>query len=185
MTLRQKLLFAALALAAGFAFFGDKTPDIAEPVARASGSAVTTGPAARPQQAGAPAGGAEGRAAAAPIMALQMRDSVIRVGRSGQDPDALFNSQSWTPPPPPPPPPQAKIVPPPPMAPALSYTYLGKKIEDGVWEVYLARGEKTFIVRAHSILEGNYQVDSIVPPTLSLTYLPLKQVQRITIGGSD
>jgi hypothetical protein len=37
--------------------------------------------------------------------------------------------------------------PPPPSAPPLPFTFIGKSLENGVWEVYLARGDRTYIVR--------------------------------------
>jgi hypothetical protein len=41
------------------------------------------------------------------------------------------------------------------------------------------------IVREGMDLDGTYQVKSIKPPTLTLVYLPLKQSQTISIGGSQ
>ena len=198
MNVRQAALFASVAIAAWLAFFGDKTPasEIAEPASRPESAAVAVagapGMTPKPLQTSATVLAASAERAAgeragerAPvILALQERDTLIRDGRNAQQLDTLFNSQSWTPAPPAPPK-MKKLPPPPPVAPPLTLTYLGKKLEDGVWEVYLGRAEKTFIVRAQSVIEGNYRVDSIIPPTLSLTYLPLKQVQRLTIGGTD
>jgi hypothetical protein len=67
----------------------------------------------------------------------------------------------------------------------LPYTFLGQKLEDGAWEVYLAHGDQTFIVHEKSMIEDIYQVESIKPPTLTLTYMPLKQTQTLTIGGAN
>ena len=66
-------------------------------------------------------------------------------------------------------------------------TYLGrrKKLEDAVWEVYLSKDDHTFIVREKSVVDTNYRVESIKPPTLTLTYLPLNQMQTLSIGGAD
>lgn len=189
MKLRPVLLAAAAAIAAWLAIFGDKTPagGIAEPVARAA--------SATPARSAAPAGGSiaapapSRSASSAPagerepfILALQPRDTLIGGAHGAAPSAALFTSQSWTPPPPPPPKP---APPPPPAAPPLPFTYLGKKVEGGVWEVYLARGDQTFIAREQTVIEGSYRVDSIKPPALSLTYLPLNQVQMLTIGGND
>lgn len=97
--------------------------------------------------------------------------------------DLVFGSQNWNPPPPPPsaapaaPPPE-----PPPSAPPLPFTYLGKANEGGVWEVYLARADKIYIVKHQTVIDGAYRVDAIAPPTLTLTYLPLNQVQTLNIG---
>lgn len=190
---RHMLMSAAVVIAGWLALFGDKTASgtIAEPVKRTVltrntvGAAMATAQAVSAQRTDGSMSNA-GAERPATILALQNRDSFIWDGLKGRQAGALFNSQSWTPPPPPPPKIQLPpLPPPPPMAPPLPFTYLGKKIEDGVWEVYLARGEKTIIVRPQSVIEGTYQVDAITPPTLSLTYIPLKQVQRLTIGGTD
>lgn len=92
----------------------------------------------------------------------------------------LFAAHNWTPPPPP-----IVMQPPaPPSAPALPYQFLGKKQEGHVWEVYLARGEQTFVAREGQSLEGSYRVDQIRPPTMTLTYLPLNEPQSLPIGES-
>ncbi len=75
------------------------------------------------------------------------------------------------------------VVAPPPRAPALPFTYLGKKIEAGKWEVFLAQGEQAFVVREGSLIESRYRIDAIAPPELQLTYLPLGETQVMTIGG--
>jgi hypothetical protein len=67
----------------------------------------------------------------------------------------------------------------------LPFTYLGKAVGEGAWEVYLARGDKTYIVRTKTVVDGIYRVDAIAPPTLTFTYLPLNQVQQLNIGVFD
>lgn len=73
----------------------------------------------------------------------------------------------------------------PPAAPPLPFTYLGKKLEAEKWEVYLSRGAETLIVREQSELDSNYRVESIQPPNMFVTYLPLKQIQTMNIGAPD
>lgn len=90
----------------------------------------------------------------------------------------LFASGGWTPPPAPLQPLPAPV----PMAPELPFTFLGKKLEGNAWEVFLARGEQSFVVREGSVLENTYRIDTIRPPSLSLTYLPLGQSQSLLIG---
>ena len=128
-----------------------------------------------------------GAAPEAAILRLTERALLI-----GEDDDRLgggatvFGSQNWTPPPPPPivdkrrPPP-----PPPPVAPALPFTYLGKAAAEGSWEVFLARGDKTYNVRVKDVIDGMYRVDAIAPPNMTLTYLPMNQVQMMNIGVLD
>jgi hypothetical protein len=62
---------------------------------------------------------------------------------------------------------------------------IGKAYENGAWEVYLARGAKTYIVRPKTVIDGTYRVDAIAPPILTLAYLPLNQVQQLNIGAFD
>jgi hypothetical protein len=71
------------------------------------------------------------------------------------------------------------------MAPALPFAYLGKAVSNGEWEVFLTRGDQTLIVRNKMVIDGVYRVESIEPPGLTLTYLPLKQVQQLNIGVRD
>lgn len=180
MTPRHLIMAGALLIAAWLAIFGDKTPsgEIAEAVTReAPASAIAN----TPRPVAAAPGGDRGRRDTT-LLVLQPRDQLIGGARAETRADALFASRSWTPPPPPPPPPAPE---PPPSAPPLPFTYFGKKFENGKWEVYLARGAQTYVVHEHSTIEGIYQVQSIEPPLLSLIYLPLKQVQTISIGGID
>ncbi|RYF04169.1 MAG: hypothetical protein EOO78_05150 [Oxalobacteraceae bacterium] len=193
---RHLALGAALLGAAALVLFGDRAPDdaVAEAVVR---PAAASAPAA----AGVAAGAASAQPQAAlvrsadpartdtgkrqPILALVPRDVLIADNDSGfgQAPNgAVFGSQSWVPPPPPPAPAQAAPPPPPPMAPPLPFTFIGKSVGDGVWEVYLARGDRTYTARTNEVIDGTYRVDAIAPPILRLTYLPLNQVQQLNIG---
>jgi hypothetical protein len=142
----------------------------------------------------APAGGeaaapaAANAAASSPdasrILALVPRETLI--GDSDeqfrQAENGVFGRQDWTPPPPPPP---APPPPPPPSAPPLPFTFIGKSVADGAWEVYLARGDRTYVVRDKAVIDGTYRVDAIAPPVLTLTYLPLNTVQQLNIGVFD
>lgn len=119
-----------------------------------------------------------------PILALVPREVLIgdSDSRFGQDQNGVFGSQSWMPPAPPQAAMQAPPPPPPPTAPPLPFTFIGKSVGGGVWEVYLARGDRTYVARANEVLDGSYRVDAIAPPVLTLTYLPLNQVQQLNIG---
>ena len=185
MTPRQLALAAALAAAAALAVLGDKTPasDVAEAVVRSPASASAAPLASAPARRGGPAAAVEPS-----ILALQPRAALI--GEAGEfgaggAASAIFLSQDWTPPPPKPAPPPPPPPPPPPSAPPLPFTFLGKAVGDGRWEVFLARGDKTYIVRSHTVIDGQYRVDAIAPPLLTLTYLPLNQVQQLNIGVLD
>lgn len=173
MKARHLALACALALAAWLALFGDKSPatEVVEP-ARPTPVMAARRPATRPQ---APA-----------IMRLQPRETLI-----GDDADAFgagpgdgFGAHNWTPPPPPPPP--APVAPPaPPQAPPLPFTVIGKSLQEGRWEVFLARGEQTWLVHEKDVIDGSWRVDAIKPPLMILTYVPLEQVRQLNIGVFD
>jgi hypothetical protein len=166
---RHAVLGLTLLVAAGFAFFGDKTPNPPKAAPRS----------AAPQRAPAPPVAGKEPAIVRLIPRAQLIAGDADPIGQGED---VFLSQDWTPPPPKPGP---APPPPPPAAPPLPFTYLGKSVGQGSWEVYLARGDQTFIVHVDSVIDGVYRVDAIAPPTMKLTYLPLKQVQQINIGVLD
>ncbi|HWW72107.1 MAG TPA: hypothetical protein VN089_19365 [Duganella sp.] len=179
MKLRHILMAAGLGLSAWLVLFNDKqsTSALVEAETRAEkpSSTAALNPArhVKPQRPGA---------TEKTVDALQDRDTLIGGARSGSGAARLFGNQSWTPPAPPPP---APPPPPPPSAPAVPYKFLGKKLEDGVWEVYLARDDQTFVARERTIVEDAYRVDSIRPPIMKITYLPLEQSQTLSIGGIE
>jgi len=182
MTPRQFILAGALAIAGWLALFGDKTPagDIAEPVTHVEGHP----PATQTMRQAAPvAHAATSKASSAPeILALRKREELVGDRHADMATNTLFASQNWNPPPPPP---AKPAPPPPPIAPPLPFTYLGKKSEDGAWEVYLARGDQTLILREMGVIDRTYRVDTIHPPIMSITYLPLNQGQTLAIGGAE
>jgi hypothetical protein len=67
----------------------------------------------------------------------------------------------------------------------LPFTFIGKSVAAGNWEVYLARGDRTYVVRDKAVIDGTWRVDAIAPPLLTLTYLPLNTVQQLNIGVFD
>ncbi len=178
---RHLLLVGGLLVSGGLVLFGDNSPSggIAEPVARAPRAAAT--PPAKQARPGA--------ARPVPSIAVLLPRPQADAARP---PSPLFARQSWVPP----------VVAAAtrgvgagggaeaaadaaPTAPPLPFTYLGKKSEDGVWEVYLARREQSFVARAKAVIDGQYRVDAISATTMSFTYLPLDQVQRLSLGPND
>jgi hypothetical protein len=171
---RHIAMGAALALAAGLLVFGDRSPqgEVAEAVER-------PGPGSSPASARAPgARAATPSVQPVPVIARLVPREIL-IGKAGAGMDSLFGRQDWTPPPPPPPKP---APPPPPAAPPLPFTVIGKSLEDGKWEVYLASGERTHIANEGAVLDGAWRIERIAPPLMTLTYLPLNQVQQLNIG---
>jgi len=175
---RHLLMGAALVGAAALVLFGDRTPSatVAEAVERK--------PARSAPDAGTVAVAKTTPAGPGAILRLVPRDELIGAVGEGsfKSKDGVFGGQSWNPPPPPPPPESRNQAPPPPTAPPLPFQFLGKAAADGQWEVYLGRGEQTFVVRKGTQIDGVYRVDNIAPPTLTMTYLPMNQVQQLHIG---
>lgn len=112
-----------------------------------------------------------------PILALKPRTEP-----STPPAPTFFGQHDWTPPLPPPPP---APPPPPPQAPALPFSYLGKQLVDGEWTVFLAHKDRTYTVRTGDTIEAAYRVDRIAPPTLTLSYLALRQQQTLVIGTAE
>jgi len=72
-----------------------------------------------------------------------------------------------------------------PQAPPLPYQYVGKKAEDGQWEVYLTLNDELRIARLNTVIDGKYRVDSLSPVAMGLTYLPLNRAQTLSLGASN
>ncbi|MBN3759282.1 hypothetical protein [Burkholderia sp. Ac-20365] len=108
----------------------------------------------------------------------------VREDHSGSGTHSLFSTRMLAPPLPSAAPPQAE-VPPLPSTPPMPFTYIGKQQSAGHWEVYLAHGDDTLIVHDQMLIDGDYRVDSIAPPNMTLVYLPLKLVQTLDIGNAD
>lgn len=168
---RHLVLAAALAGAAALAAFGDNSPggDVVEPVVRTAPPARASRAAARHDEP-------------AQVLRLVPRDTLLGEGEFKEGGEDVFGRQDWNPPPPPP----ARLPPPPPpSAPPLPFTYLGKAVADGAWQVYLTRGDRAYVVREKDVVDGVYRVDAIAPPLVTFTYLPLNQVQQLNIGVFD
>lgn len=176
---RHILLACGVTFAGWLAIFGDKTSDddIAMPVERSS---IPASPPSSSIQLGSTrtntssSGDKSGKLPH--ILALQSRETLIGEMDADQ-PASLFASQSWTPPPPPPTPAPAVA----PTAPPLPFKYLGKQKEEEEWQVFLGREDMTFIVKKNDVIGGLYKVQDIAPPSLTLLYLPLNQMQSLTI----
>jgi hypothetical protein len=90
----------------------------------------------------------------------------------------MFPVKSWYVPPPPP-----KVVPITPVAPPLTFQYIGKMRDNGDHAaVFLEKQGRIFIVREGDTVDSKYRVESIIPPVMTLTYLPLNIKQTVQIG---
>lgn len=179
----QSVMALALLGSAGLVLFGDNAPSagIAEPVTRAADARPVAAPAASARSAGREAAGKP----QAETVILHLTPRAELVGEAGDatfaQGEGVFGGQNWNPPPPPPPPP-SNAPPPAPVAPPLPFIYIGKAVADGAWEVYLARGDKTYSARLQTVIDGAYRVERIAPPLMTVTYLPLNQQQQMNIG---
>lgn len=173
---------AALAGAAALTFVGDRpfgsaASEIVDASPRKPG-AWTSGVARLEANSGsgeAPSGH-DGR-----WVALRPRESLWRSDQARAPARDLFPAQSWVQPQRP----LAAGPVAPPRAPPLPFTFLGKRHDGQQWDVFLARGDYTFIVQEGSTIENTYRIESVKPPTLTMTYLPSAQAQTLSIGGAD
>jgi hypothetical protein len=144
---------------------------------RQVGSIVDVAPrrASGQSGSGAAVGSPHARAEAPMILAIRPRTPPDKV-------DDAFSVRDWRPPRTftarPGPPPKA-------VAPQLPFTVLGKKFEDGAWQVFLGRDERILVVKTLDTIDNAYRVDEIRPPVMTLTYLPLQQRQLVAIGAGE
>jgi hypothetical protein len=190
MKTKHAVMAAALVICAGLLIFADRTPtdQVVEAASRTGHGDASPGGSTNDSNSTNGTSGATGArgAPAAGILALRSRAELFAAGDNGAHHE-LFGSQSWAPPLPSMAPADSKIPPLPPLPPAMvmPFTYLGKKSSDGIWEVYLARGDETLIVHDQTVIDSVYRVESIRPPVLTLVYLPQNTVQTIDIGSAD
>lgn len=102
--------------------------------------------------------------------------------RTGAPPPAQdpFQSRSWEPPAP------VVVAPAPPRrpeAPPLSFTYLGKLVEDAGTTLFLARDDRNYVVRTGDTIEGTYRIEEIRDEAAVLIYLPLKSKQTLAFAA--
>ena len=172
MNKRNLVLFGSLAISAAVAVFGDRTPSGSTTVEAAPHTAPAAAPTAR----------ATDRKHAAPaILALVPRQDLIG-HEPPSEPPALFSTRALFDKPAES---AADSAAPLPATPPLPFTYLGKKFENGRWEIFLAIGERTYFVREGSVIDGTYVVNAIKPPSMILTFLPQKEMQTLTIGADQ
>lgn len=70
-------------------------------------------------------------------------------------------------------------------APPLPFSFLGKKLEDGQWQVFLERGDRIHVVKTSDTIDNVYRIQAIQPPVMTLIYLPLQHEQRLSIGNAE
>jgi hypothetical protein len=175
---RKHLVLGALfVLSAALLAFTDHSPtdQVVEAAPRPHAAPATAFAAARPGAA----------SSAVAIVALRARAERATAGASERH--ALFGTLSLATPLASGTPPGTDVPPLPstPPAPDMPFTYIGKQATAGRWEVYLARGDDTLIVREQTIVDGTYRIEAIAPPTMTLVYLPTKLVQTLDIGSAD
>jgi hypothetical protein len=121
----------------------------------------------------------KGREKRISVDASELHLDTLKRTRSPEDATDIFPGKSWYVPPPLPKP----VPPPPPAPPPIPFVYLGKMLEDGKPLVFLSKQERNLIVREGDVIEGSYRVESILPPVMTLTYLPLNMKQTFPIGA--
>jgi hypothetical protein len=89
----------------------------------------------------------------------------------------IFGQRSWVPPPRPEPPR-------PPSPPPMQFRYLGKVVEGDETRVFLARGERNYIVRPGESINSQYRLDEVGDHNITFTYLPLNARQMLATAGA-
>jgi hypothetical protein len=144
-----------------------------------SGEESEAGPEALPEPAEvrnfrkeAPAGrnAAENEAGELDLERLERRKFSAQAGD-------IFGQRSWVPPPRPEPPR-------PPSPPPMQFRYLGKVVEGDETRVFLALGERNYIVRPGESINSQYRLDEVGDHNITFTYLPLNARQMLATAGA-
>lgn len=89
----------------------------------------------------------------------------------------IFGQRSWVPPP--------RSEPPrPPSPPPMQFRYLGKVVEGNETRVFLALGERNYIVRPGESINNQYRLDEVSDHGITFTYLPLNARQMLATAGA-
>jgi hypothetical protein len=118
--------------------------------------------------------GAAGSAADGALIDTEKLKQRTAPGKVGE----MFSSRDWQPPPPP----VARGKPEPPRAPPLPFRFFGRLLDNGTTVVFLNRQDDVYAVKAGDTIDGIYRVEDISGSEVVLTYLPLKQRQKLQIG---
>jgi hypothetical protein len=175
---RLPWLLGALALAAVLVVTDERAPSgVVEATRTPALPAGPTGAGMRP--AALPA---TGTAAAAPVEGAGAQSVAalldVRPREAARTAPDLFERRSWAPPPPPP-------VAQKPVPPAFGFTVLGKQFIDGRWEVFLGQGARTLIVKQGDRIDGQFMVERIAPPSMTLAVANFDARQTVPIGPAD
>ncbi|TKC89492.1 hypothetical protein FAZ69_11215 [Trinickia terrae] len=134
---------------------------------------------ALPSQAVAHAAPASASTAAAATPRARL--AALRAPVSVEAANDPFTASSWLPPPPvEPPPPEKRAAPP--AAPPVPFAYVGEldaKAEKP--QVFLSNGDQLLIVSPGDVIDSQYRVESVSESDVVLTYLPLNQMQVVSI----
>ena len=87
----------------------------------------------------------------------------------------LFAAKSWLFAPPPPPAPK-------PVAPPFPFVFAGSMRDGDDVILFVAQGERNFIVHKGETFSANYRLDEIAENEAVFTYLPVHEKQSLAIG---
>ncbi|GAB3388922.1 hypothetical protein [Azotobacter armeniacus] len=139
--------------------------------------------------------GGPGGAAMVPAgqSAAQADARTLRAGPASQAvPQAnLFAAHSWRAAPAPKHRPDAAALaaatsrlPSPPVAPPLPFQFIGRLDDSVRLRVFLLRGDRVHTVEAGDVIDGTYRLEKIAADELTLVYLPLNQIQSLSVGSN-
>jgi len=175
---RRWLLASGLVGSGLLAVFGDRTPVATQSTIEVVRPAPRSDLDAR-VEAVRSASLASSSSASSPVL-LDIVDRDALIGRRPGEPSpTFFASRSWNPPPPVTPVQAVEAVAPTP--PPMPFVYLGRQFKGGRWEVFVSEGDSTLVLHESQTIDSRYRVDSILPPTMTLTYLPLNASTSLSI----
>lgn len=168
---RHVILLFGLASAGAIAAFGDRAP--VSPISAAD--TRRAGPGAAQRESSKPQRRPSTAVASVDLVQVPIRRDRESLENLANGSAGLFASRSWVPPPPATPSPEK------PTAPPLTFKYLGKAHEQGNWTVFLLHGDSTWVVKTGDQIGNEYRIEAISPPAMTVRYLPMNELQTLSI----
>lgn len=166
--MRMLIMLPVLGIAAWLAIFGDKRPasEVAGAVTR-TGSGNVKGPdgnivAVPPERS-------------APVSMIPLRPG-LQLALDQSAPVNLFAGNA------PPPPPPVEDNDTAPQAPPANFTFIGRRVDNGVTTVFLDKDNQTWIATKGAML-GEFRVEAIQSNQIQLTHVPTKTTHIVPIDG--
>lgn len=184
MSRRLQLLLAVAVITLGLAFVPDQQLSVVEPVSSKSSITGRRHTLSNELNSNALESGATSKSDML-LKRIQRSQLIANPNKLEHNKD-VFKIANWNPSSPTPPQVTTQIAQvEQEAAPPLNFKFVGKQMNAGRWTIFLSLQDRILLVEETSVIDENYRVGKITPPTMELIYIPLNQTQTLFIGNVD